>query len=106
MVLAQNKSNNHQIYARQIAFVAAFLLPGSKFLEVPSILARFAAGDLLFPALLHLLVQSLILLAILYAACQSEKTLGERLRDTFGKGAIVFYLLFAFYFLYAAALPL
>ena len=106
MVLAQNKSNDHQIHARQIAFVAAFLLPVSKFLEVPSILARFTAGDLLFPALLHLLVQSLILLTILYAACQSEKTLGERLRDTFGKGAIIFYLLFALYFLYAAALPL
>lgn len=106
MTFAKNQSNNQKIYARQIAFVAAFLLPASKFLEVPSILARFTAGDLLFPALLHFLLQSLVLLAILYAAAQSEKTLGERLQASLGKWSIFFYALFALYFLYAAALPL
>lgn len=106
MTFAQNKSDNQKIYARQIAFIAAFLLPASKFLEVPSILARFTAGDLLFPALLHFLLQSLVLLALLYAASQSEKTLGERLQSSLGKWSILFYVLFALYFLYAAALPL
>ena len=42
------------VLARQIAFVAAFLLPAAKLLEVPSLLAKHAGGDLLLPALLHL----------------------------------------------------
>lgn len=106
MTLAQNKTDNQKIYARQIAFVAAFLLPASKFLEAPSILAHFTAGDLLFPALLHFLLQSLVLLALLYAASRSERSLGERLQASLGKWSIFFYALFALYFLYAAALPI
>ena len=56
------------VYSRQIAFVAAFLLPTAKFLEIPRILAKYTMGDLLLPALLHALSQLLLLLAVLYAA--------------------------------------
>lgn len=94
------------VNGRQIAFAAAFLLPAGKLLEVPSILAKYAAGDLLLPALLQLLVQGGILWAILFALSRSEKTLLERLQTALGKGAILFYLLYAIYFIFAALLPL
>lgn len=106
MNIAQSTPRNQSVYARQIAFAAAFLLPASKLLEVPSILAKHALGDLLLPALLQFLVQALVLLGILYAASKSETTLLERLKRTLGKGVFVLYVLYAAYFLFAAVLPL
>ena len=103
---SKNFPQNEKIYARQIAFAAAFLLPAAKFLEAPSLLAKYATGDLLFPALLHFLVQTLVLLAVLYAASLSEKSLLERLKDALGKGIFVVYILYAAYFLFAFLLPI
>lgn len=94
------------VNARQIAFAAAFLLPAGKLLEAPSILAKYASSDLLLPAFLHLLVQGAILWAVLFALSRSEKTLLERLQTALGKGATVFYILYAIYFIFAAVLPL
>lgn len=97
---------NERIYPRQIAFAAAFLLPAAKLLEVPSLLARYAKGDLLLPALAHFLVEALVLLGILYAASKSEIPLFERLKATLGKGMVIVYAVYALYFLFAVALPL
>ncbi len=97
---------NDVVCARQIAFAAAFLLPAGKLLEVPSILAKHAAGDLLLPALLHFLLQAGSLWVILYAASRSEKTLLERLHERFGRGMVAFYALYAVYFVFAALLPI
>ena len=97
---------NNRILGRQIAFAAAFLLPAAKFLEAPSLLAKYAEGDLLLPAILHFILQAGILFAILSVAARSEKTLFERLNEWLGKGAIVFYLLFSIYYIFAALLPL
>lgn len=97
---------NGEVYARQIAFCAAFILPMGKFLETPSLLAQYARGDILLPALAHFFVQSLLLLGILYAASCSEKTLLERLQSKLGKGVIGVYILFILYYLFAAVLPL
>ncbi len=94
------------IYARQIAFVAAFILPMGKLLDLPSLLAQWAKGDILVPSVMQFLTQSLVLLALLYAASQSEKSLLQRLTETFGKGVKVFFILYALYFLLATALPL
>ncbi|MBO5736192.1 MAG: hypothetical protein J6S04_00130, partial [Clostridia bacterium] len=94
------------VCGRQIALAAAFLLPAAKLLEAPSILATYAAGDLLLPAFLHFAVQFAVLCALLFAASKSEKTLFERLNQRLGKGAILFYGLYALYFLFAAVLPL
>ena len=91
---------------RQIAFVAAFLLPIGKFLEAPSILAKYAAGDLLLPAFLHFLLQGLLLWAILYVASNSEKTILERLQEKLGNGIVVLYVTYAVYFVFVAILPL
>ena len=99
-------SQPHEIYARQIALAAAFLLPASKLLEVPSILATYAGGDLLFPAILHFIVQFTVLFALILAASKSEKSLFERLNERLGKWSILFYGLYTAYFLFAAILPL
>ena len=99
-------SKNNAISARQIAFAAAFLLPLSKLLEAPSILSQHASGDLLFPAVLHFLFQTLILLGLLYAASKSETPLIERLKTALGKGVYILYGVYAVYFLLHAVLPL
>lgn len=97
---------NGETTARQIAFTAAFLLPIAKLLEAPSILAKHAGGDLLFPAILHFLIQTLVLLGLLYAASKTETPLIERLKIALGKGIYVFYILYAVYFIFSALLPL
>lgn len=98
--------NNRRILPRQVAFAAAFLLPASKLLEAPSLLAKYAAGDILLPAIVHFLLQTIILVALLSVATASEQTLCERLERTLGKWVAIPYLLYAVYFLFAAALPL
>lgn len=103
---APDARQSEGIYARQIAFAAAFLLPAAKFLETPSVLSKYAEGDLLLPALLHFLFQSLVLLAIVYAASQSTISLSERLKTALGKGVYLLYGLYAAYFLFSVILPL
>ena len=97
---------NDTIHSRQIAFAAAFLLPVSKLLEAPSILAQYAAGDLLLPALLHFLLQSAVLAGLLYAASRSETPLLERLQNALGGWTVVFYALYAVYFVFSVLLPI
>ncbi len=97
---------NDKVYARQIAFFAAFILPLGKFLELPSLLSRYAKGDILLPAILQFLIQALLLLGVLYAASRSKKSLVERINERLGKWAYPLYILYAAYFLVAAALPL
>lgn len=97
---------NEKILSRQIAFAAAFLLPAAKLSEVPSILAKYAAGDLLLSALLHFMLQAAVLFAILIASSRSEKPLLMRLQEKLGKGIVFFYILYAAYFIFAAVVPL
>lgn len=97
---------NDQAGSRQIAFFAAFILPVYKFLELPSILARFTGGDLLLPALLQYVFQAGVLLALLFVISRLEKPLFEILKERLGKWAAIFYGLYVFYFLFAAMLPL
>ena len=99
-------TKNKQISARQIAFAAAFLLPAAKFLEAPSILSKHAGGDLLLPAIVHFLLQTLVILAVLYAASQSKTPLIHHLKSVAGKAVYPVYALYALYFLFSAILPL
>lgn len=94
------------VYARQIAFACAFLLPAARFLESPSILSKYATGDLLLPAIMHFLLQSLVLLSIVYAASRSKISLLERLKSVFGAAMPVLYVIFGLFYLFAAILPL
>ncbi|MBE7067969.1 MAG: hypothetical protein E7381_01565 [Clostridiales bacterium] len=102
MTITQSKELN----GRQIAFFSAFILPLFKLAEVPSLLAKFAKGDLLLPALLHFVLQTAILCALLYCASQSQERIIDRLKKRFGKWTSVFYLVYAVYFLVYALLPL
>lgn len=94
------------VKSRQIAFFAAFILPVYKLLETPSLLARFAKGDLLLPALLHFAMQTGLILLLLFACSRSEKTLFERLRAKLGKSVVLLYVLLIVYYLFVAVLPL
>ena len=94
------------VCARQIAFFAAFVLPVYKLLELPSLLARFASGGLLLPALLQFLIQTGAIVALLCAAARSDKTLCERLEMRLGKWAKIVYGAYALLFLLCAVLPL
>ena len=51
--------NQTKINGRQLAFFLAFLLPVGRLLELPSLLARGAGGDLLIPAVMGLALESL-----------------------------------------------
>ena len=99
-------NENQAVYPRQIAFAAAFLLPLGKFLEAPALLARYAKGDILLPALLRFLIETLVLTAVLFAATRSEKTLLERIELSFGKWSAILYVLFFAYYVFAALLPI
>ena len=99
-------SKNDAIHARQIAFFSAFILPTYKLIEVPSLLARFVQGDLLFPALLHYLLQTGVLLALVYLLSHSDTPLFTRLKDKLGKFTNVLYFVYALVFLFYAVLPL
>lgn len=101
---APNK--NQTVLPRQVAFAAAFLLPLGKFLETPSLLARYAKGDLLLPAVIRFFIETLVLIAVLCAATRSEKTLSERIDAAFGKWSAAIYTLFAGYYLFAVLLPI
>ncbi len=101
-----SSKNKQSVYGRQIAFAAAFLLPASKLLETPSLLSKYAAGDLLIPALLHFILQFGILSAVLFALSRSQYTLRERLESVLGKWINLVYIFYALYFLFSAILPL
>lgn len=105
MPLPITKSDN-VVNARQIAFFSAFVLPIYKLLELPSILSRFASGDLLLPALLQFLLQTGVIVALLYACSRSEKTLFERLEERLGRFSKLVYGIYALVFLLASVLPL
>ena len=97
---------NDCVLGRQIAFFAAFILPVYKFLELPSILSRFAGGDLLLPALLHYALQTGVLIALIFLISRLEKPLVEALKDKIGKWSVLLYALYGVYFLFAGVLPL
>lgn len=97
---------NGELYTRQIAFCAAFILPVGKLLETPSLLAGAAKGDILVPALLHFLSQTLVLLGVLYASSKSKRTLFERLHGALGKWAGAVCIFFALFYLFISILPL
>lgn len=98
--------NNDRVNGRQVALAAAFLLPAARLLEAPSILSKYAKGDLLLPALLHFLLQGGLLSILLFFISRSEKSLFERIEQRLGKWSAVFYVTLSVSYLFAAVLPL
>ena len=101
-----SNQQTNEVNGRQIALFAAFILPAGKLLETPSLLSKYAKGDLLLPAFLQFLFQALILFLLLLVVRKSEMSLLQRLQALFGKWTAVFYSLYAVYFIFSAILPL
>lgn len=95
------------ISVRQLCFFFCFLMPVSKLMEVPATLARYAEGDLLFPALLHFLLQGGMVTLFLFFAKKWDRSLfeiiEEKTNETFAR---VFYFLLAAFYLFFTLLPL
>lgn len=97
---AIEKDSGESMGCRQLCFLCAFILPVSKLLETPSLLAYFSKGDLLLPALLHYILQSACLCLLLFACSKSEKPL-LRLIDEKSKGfALATYALLCAYLVF------
>lgn len=94
------------INARQLCFFAAFIAPLPKLLEAPSLLAKYSLGDLLLPAFLQYLLQSLPLAALLFIASQTQTGLFALIEKKLGKiGSKIVYFTLAAYFLFSSLLP-
>lgn len=92
---------------RQLCFFAAFLIPVGKLLTTPSVLAYYAKGDLLVPALLHYLLQAAMLAVILFIASRTDKSFFQLLSDSLGKiTARVIFIIYAIYLVFSTLLPL
>ena len=92
---------------RQLCFFLAFLLPVSKLLEAPALLAYYAKDDLLLPALAHFALQTGMLAGIVYMSSKTDKTLFELLSDKWGLWAAkTLYFLLAAYYIFFSLLPL
>lgn len=95
-----------EINARQLGFFLAFLLPVGKLLELPSLLAKQAGGDLLLPALLGLGLELLALAAVFLFSKHAKMGMFsflDRKNEKLGKAARFLYcvllLFYAFPFL-------
>lgn len=96
-----------QVCGRQLCFFAAFFLPITKMLEAPALLSKYAAGDILVPALAHYFLQAGVLAALLFLVSKLDKPLLRAIADGFGQWtAKIFCFAYAAYFLFSALLPL
>ncbi len=95
------------INTRQLCFFAAFIAPLPKLLEAPSLLSKYALGDLLLPAFLQYLLQTLPLAALLFIASRTKTGLFSLIEKKLGKtGGKIIYCILAAYFLFSSLLPL
>lgn len=90
--------SKRQLDGRSLFFFGAFVLPALKLLDAPALLARYAAGDLLFPAFLHYLLQGGVIFLILLFAKKTGKGIFTLAKETFGKWS--YYLLLCLYALF------
>lgn len=94
------------ISARQIYFLLACIFPVAKLILLPAQLANTSGNDLLFPALLHILLQAGAVFCVLLLA-QKRQTFYELLEGAFGKiAAKVLTCVFALFLFFAALLPI
>lgn len=100
------RKKNATINLRQLCFFLAFVLPVSKLLEAPSLLAYFSKGDLLLPAFLHYVLQSAVLCALLYACSKSDEPLFFRILRLPAPFRISIFVAFAAYFVFSDLFPL
>ena len=100
-------TNSNAITTRQLCFFAAFVLPVGKLLELPSLLTRYAGGDLLIAALVGLTVEFLAFASLVFFAARRGASPIEFLESKLGKPAVrIFCGIYALFLLVFAALPL
>ena len=94
-----------KIKQRQLFFFLACIAPVGKLILLPSHLVYTSQNDLLFPALVNLVLQAAIIFLVLLLNSRG-KTLYELLKDAMGKiGARIVIVIFTLFLLYAALLP-
>lgn len=96
-----------KIKLRQICFLFAAMMPLTKLIVYPAMLAYHAKNDLLFSASANFLLEGAVIAAVMFLASRTRLTFYDLLQNTFGKiAAKIVYGAFALFFLFSALLPL
>jgi hypothetical protein len=100
-------TNCTPINTRQLCFFAAFVLPVGKLLQLPSLLTRYAGGDLLISTLAGLLLEFLAFASLVAFAKRANCAPVEFLTNKWGNFAARFFCaVYAVFMLLFTALPL
>ena len=94
---------NAKVCTRQICIFCAFLLPLYNLVEAPSILARYAKSDLLFPAIVHFGLQAGAVALLLFLVSRNKRPLFTNAK---GVGARLALGVLSLAYLLLAVLPL
>ncbi|MGN0807080.1 MAG: GerAB/ArcD/ProY family transporter [Candidatus Coproplasma sp.] len=96
-----------RISVRQICFILIAYNAVLKLIIYPSAMASSSGNDIIFPALVDLAVQTVVIWSVAYMSSRTNKSFFELLAVTFNKTvARVVYALFALYFILAAIVPM
>lgn len=95
----------NRISARQLYFFLACVAPAGKLVLLPAQLSSSAGNDLLFPALVHIVLSSAAVFCVLLLA-RRRQTFCEMTAQAFGKaGAAICGTVYALFLLFAGLLP-
>lgn len=95
------------INARQLGLFLAFFLPCARLLELPRLLAEYAGGDLLLPALVGLINEFFAVFALFLTVKKLKKSIFQMVAERFGSGfSKTLYALYAAFFLLSSFVPL
>lgn len=96
----------NKIASRQLYFFLACIAPLGKLVLLPTQLVFYAGNDLLFPAAINFLVQTVMVFFILLLA-KSNRTFYKLLENTFGKiTAKILICIFSLFLVFCALLPI
>lgn len=96
----------YQMTTRQVCFMLITYGACSKLLLYPNRLAEASGNDLLFSAVIDILLQTAVIWSVAYLSSKTEKTLPQLLQGTFGAvGSGIVMGLFAAFFALAALYP-
>ncbi len=94
------------ISVRQICFILLAYGAAAKLMIYPAAAANAAGNDLIFPALINLVLQTIVVWSAAYLSSRTDKTFFGLLSDTFGVVvARIIYVLLGLYFLFSAVVP-
>lgn len=92
---------------RQICFILFAYNAVLKLIIYPSAAAASSGNDIVFPALVNLVLQTAIIWSVAFLCSRTDKTFFALLSDAFGRvTARIIYALFALFFLLATVVPM